>query len=226
MVSEVKQRSSATKPIPKKDSSDSPQSPKKNDTSDKKTSESGTGAGPQKKIGHLGIKKEDQIWSRAVLMTGVLVIVIVMKWRKTNEITWASRQDVLTKAKAQPLICSTPYFDELKQFEGTLVFFCNQCYLNILTCFSLQVVRLSSVVALWWMVYFLKTKSILCWVFFRKDWSLVLHQVEQVSSTYTQGPCQKGRDSSMYIVTQKQETFGLMLKWLHTCELFFFKIMI
>ena len=122
MVSEVKQRSSATKPIPKKDSSDSPQSPKKNDTSDKKTSESGTGAGPQKKIGHLGIKKEDQIWSRAVLMTGVLVIVIVMKWRKTNEITWASRQDVLTKAKAQPLICSTPYFDELKQFEGNTCF--------------------------------------------------------------------------------------------------------
>ncbi len=114
MVSEVKQRSSASKPIPKKNSSDSPPSPKKN--AEKKTATS-TGTGPQK-IGHLGIKKEDQIWSRAVLMTGVLVIVIVMKWKKTNEITWVSRQDVLTKPKAQPLICSTPYFDEINKFEG------------------------------------------------------------------------------------------------------------
>ena len=110
--SEIKQRTTAkSKPTSKKDSS---QTTKENDSVE---TEKKPAAGALK-FGPLGIKKEDQAWSRAVLMTGVLVIVIVMKWRKSNEITWVSSQEVVTKPKVQPLICSTSFRDEINTFPS------------------------------------------------------------------------------------------------------------
>ncbi|XP_046440484.1 2-oxoglutarate and iron-dependent oxygenase domain-containing protein 3-like [Daphnia pulex] len=116
MVSEVKQRVNATKPALKKNASESSKK-KDSEISDEKKTAKSKDANIQTKFGPIGIKKEDQLWSRAVLMTGVLVIVIVMKWKKTNEITWVSRQDTVTKSK-QPLICSTAFLDEINKFEG------------------------------------------------------------------------------------------------------------
>lgn len=120
MVSEVKQRTSATKSGKK----GSPTKQNESDiaSDDKKTTAAKQQAGTQK-TGHLGIKKEDQLWSRAVLMTGVLVIVIVMKWKKTNEITWASSQETVAKPKSQPLICSTAFLDEINKFQGNSILF-------------------------------------------------------------------------------------------------------
>lgn len=119
MVSEVKQRTSAKKSATSKKDSPRPTKQNESETSNKKTT-TDKQAGTQK-IGHLGIKKEDQLWSRAVLMTGVLVIVIVMKWRKSNEITWASSQEIVAKPKTQPLICSTTFLDEINKFQGNIL---------------------------------------------------------------------------------------------------------
>lgn len=116
MVSEVKQRVNAIKPALKKNASESSKK-KDSEISDEKKTAKSKDANIQTKFGPIGIKKEDQLWSRAVLMTGVLVIVIVMKWKKTNEITWVSRQDTVAKSK-QPLICSTAFLDEINKFEG------------------------------------------------------------------------------------------------------------
>ena len=115
MVSEVKQRVNAAKPALQKNASES--SKKKDSEILEEKKAKSKDANIQTKFGPIGIKKEDQLWSRAVLMTGVLVIVIVMKWKKTNEITWVSRQDTVTKSK-QPLICSTTFLDEINKFEG------------------------------------------------------------------------------------------------------------
>lgn len=115
MVSELKQRSSATKSALKKKPSESSKQ-NVSDVPDEKKTANSKEAG-KKKFGPIGIKKEDQLWSRAVLMTGVLVIVIVMKWKKTNEITWVSQQEMVAKVK-QPLICSTAFHDEINKFEG------------------------------------------------------------------------------------------------------------
>ena len=120
MVSEVKQRVNAIKPALKKNASESSKK-KDSEISDEKKTAKSKDANIQTKFGPIGIKKEDQLWSRAVLMTGVLVIVIVMKWKKTNEITWVSRQDTVAKSK-QPLICSTAFLDEINKFEGKIGF--------------------------------------------------------------------------------------------------------
>lgn len=116
MESEVKQRKSVTKSVGFTKESSRTTNQNVYDNSDKKTETAKQTA--TQKTGHFGIKKEDQLWSRAVLMTGVLVIVIVMKWRKSNEITWVSQQETVSKAKAQPLICSTSFFDEINAFQG------------------------------------------------------------------------------------------------------------
>jgi hypothetical protein len=116
MVSEVKQRVNAAKPALKKNESESSKK-KDSKVANEKKSANSKEANIQTKFGPMGIKKEDQLWSRAVLMTGVLVIVIVMKWKKTNEITWVSSQETVTKSK-QPLICSTTFLDEINKFEG------------------------------------------------------------------------------------------------------------
>jgi hypothetical protein len=83
MVSEVKQRVNAIKPALKKNASESSKK-KDSEISDEKKTAKSKDANIQTKFGPIGIKKEDQLWSRAVLMTGVLVIVIVMKWKKKN----------------------------------------------------------------------------------------------------------------------------------------------
>lgn len=72
------------------------------------------------KFGTLGLpKKKDQLWSRFVLMTSVLIIVIVMKWRKTDLVTWVPQKEIPQgKVKTQPLICSQTYFDEISKFKG------------------------------------------------------------------------------------------------------------
>lgn len=70
------------------------------------------------RFGPLGLKKRDQLWSRAVLTAGVLIIVIVTKWRKSDVVTWASGTEKLLKAKAQPLICSQAYLNEINKFPG------------------------------------------------------------------------------------------------------------
>lgn len=118
MASEVKQRISATKPALKKTTSE-PNKKNVSDVSDDKKTALLSKEANQKKFGPMGIKKEDQLWSRAVLMTGVLVIVIVMKLKKTSEITWISQQEVVAKVK-QPLICSSAYHEEITKFEGNL----------------------------------------------------------------------------------------------------------
>lgn len=123
MVSELKQRSSATKSALKKKPSESSKQ-NVSDVPDEKKTANSKEAG-KKKFGPIGIKKEDQLWSRAVLMTGVLVIVIVMKWKKTNEITWVSQQETVAKVK-QPLICSTAFHDEINKFEGCAIKQCGR----------------------------------------------------------------------------------------------------
>jgi len=56
------------------------------------------------------------------MMTGVLIIVIVTKWRKTDVVTWAGQNEKLTKAKAQPLICSQTFFDEVNSYPSIIHF--------------------------------------------------------------------------------------------------------
>lgn len=72
------------------------------------------------KFGSLGLKKEDQLWSRAVLVTGVLIIVIVTRWKKSGEITWVSQHESLAEVRSQPVTCSQSFLDEISRHEGKL----------------------------------------------------------------------------------------------------------
>lgn len=116
MASHVKQRNN--KGSSKKDTASDPApangSPSKSKPSNNK---------PTTKFGTLGLpKNSDQVWSRFVLMTSVLIIVIVLKWRKTDLVTWVSQNELvdLGKVKSQSLICSPTYMEEVSQFQGTL----------------------------------------------------------------------------------------------------------
>lgn len=71
------------------------------------------------KFGSLGIKKDDQLWSRVVLMTGVLIIVIVTRWKKSNEITWVSQQESLTEERSHQVTCAQSFLDEIIRYEGS-----------------------------------------------------------------------------------------------------------
>ena len=66
-------------------------------------------------------------------MTGVLIIVVVTKWRKSDVVTWVGKNDKLIKAKSQPLICSDSYMNEINQFQGMYkgLFNKNQWFTNI-----------------------------------------------------------------------------------------------
>ena len=116
MASYVKQRNN--KGSSKKDTASDPApangSPSKSKPSNNK---------PTTKFGTLGLpKNSDQVWSRFVLMTSVLIIVIVLKWRKTDLVTWVSQNELVDfgKVKSQSLICSPTYMEEVSQFQGTL----------------------------------------------------------------------------------------------------------
>lgn len=75
-------------------------------------------AAKNSKFGSLGLKKEDQLWSRAVLMTGVLIIVIVTRWKRSNEITWVSQQELLAETRSQPVACAQSFLNEISRHEG------------------------------------------------------------------------------------------------------------
>merc|ERR1712071_643692 len=71
------------------------------------------------KFGPMGIKKEDQVWTRGVMFASLTIIVAVMKWRKMGgEINWAAQNEIITEPRSHFLPCSPKYLDETKKFEG------------------------------------------------------------------------------------------------------------
>ena len=69
------------------------------------------------KFGPLGLKHEHKAWSRAILFTGVLIVAVVFKWRKSSEITWVSHKHV--NMKGHQVACSQSFLEEIGNYEGT-----------------------------------------------------------------------------------------------------------
>jgi len=70
------------------------------------------------KFGPLGIKNEDRIWSRGVMFASITIIIVVLKWRKMGQVTWASQRENITETISHLLPCSPKYLDEINRFEG------------------------------------------------------------------------------------------------------------
>jgi hypothetical protein len=71
------------------------------------------------KFGPLGLKHEHKAWSRAILFTGVLIVAVVFKWRKSSEITWVSHKHV--NLKGQQVACSQSFLEEIGNYEGIIM---------------------------------------------------------------------------------------------------------
>jgi len=70
------------------------------------------------KFGPLGIKNEDRIWSRGVMFASITIIIVVLKWRKMGQLTWASQKENISEARSHILPCSSKYLEEINKFEG------------------------------------------------------------------------------------------------------------
>jgi len=86
------------------------------------------------KFGPMGIKKEDQVWTRGVMFASLTIIVAVMKWRKMGgEINWAAQNEIITEPRSHFLPCSPKYLDETKKFEGLFRYY-YYTYLRLSMC--------------------------------------------------------------------------------------------
>ena len=72
------------------------------------------------RYGPLGLKHEHKAWSRAVLFTGVLVIALVFKWRKSPVVTWVSQKPI-ERTTSHSMACASGYAKEIARFEGRSV---------------------------------------------------------------------------------------------------------
>ena len=83
------------------------------------------------KFGTLGLpKKKDQVWSRFVLMTSVLIIVIVMKWRKTDMVTWVPQKELAQGKVKSNTLFFTHYILFISHFFINYFLFPIICYIS------------------------------------------------------------------------------------------------